>query len=520
MRPYIVLLLALLCSRAEAQPAEAEYEKLRALMPAGAAPFHFGVASGDPLPDRVMLWTRITPDDTSRVRVRWEVAEDSLFHSIRSQGMAEVALRRGSATVLVDAGDLAPATTYFYRFTHEGRHSRTGRTRTAPSAPCDALSFAVVSCQNYEAGYFSAYSDIARRNDLQAVLHLGDYIYEYKAGRYGDAAIPRAHLPAHELVHEEDYMMRYALYRLDPQLQDAHARHPFIAVWDDHEFANDSYTGGAQNHQPEEGDWAHRKAAARKAYFEWMPVRPQPGGRLYRSFSFGSLAQLWMPDERMAGRTRQASGPHDPDFTSPDRRILGQEQFDWLTAEMAASTASWRILGNQVILSSVDASSVFPKNPKFLDMWDGYPAERSALLDFMHAQSMRNVVVVTGDSHTSWAMDLLKDPHVPGALKKKQCASCVGAEFTAPSISSANYDEYVARWKAREAQRRFTRWGRNPHVRFNDVTHHGYLLLHLTPAAASGEWIFIRSTRDQQPHVRVAARYILERSSSRIKSAR
>ncbi|MCW5924791.1 MAG: alkaline phosphatase D family protein [Saprospiraceae bacterium] len=455
-------------------------------------PFYHGVASGDPTPHSVMIWTKITLDAEQPTSVRWELASDSLFSNVLKNGEAPTDASR-NGTVLVDVDGLAPNTYYFYRFSHGAATSTTGRTKTAPTGQPKQVKMAVVSCSNFEAGYFNAYALLARRDDIDVVLHLGDYIYEYKTGGFGNKKLARKNIPQTEIVALDDYRARYSLYRLDPDLQLVHARHPFITIWDDHEIANDAYTEGAQNHQPdEEGDWETRKNAARQAYFEWLPVRRGPSENLYRQFSFGDLADLWMLDGRLEGRTKQAKSANDPDFAADSRRMLGEQQLQWLTQGMKQSTATWRVIGNQVFLSSVDASKVFKQNPKFMDMWDGYPAARNRLFDFFETNNMKNIVVVTGDSHTSWAFDLVKNPHTRATYDPKTGKGVVGVEFCAPSITSANYDEYVARWKAKIASRRFSKGGINPHVRYRDLVHHGYVLLTLTPATATAEWYHVK----------------------------
>lgn len=472
--------------------------------------FRYGVASGDPLPDRVLLWTYFTPDREAEYHVKWEVSTDSLFAQQVIRGDVTVQPREQGGRILVDAAGLQPATTYYYRFRWQDKTSRVGRTRTAPGDEATQLRLAVVSCQNYEAGFYNAYAHLARRSDIDAVLHLGDYIYEFRAGYYGNASTGRVHQPTHEIVTENDYMTRYRQYRLDPDLQDAHARFPFIAVWDDHEFANDSHVQGAQNHQPDqEGDWNTRREAARRAYYTWMPVRRPADGPLYRSFRFGKLAELWMLDERQEARSPQASSSQDPTFTDTSRHMLGSAQLAWLRQGMQASAAAWRIMGNQVILSSVDASKVIRRNPKFMDMWDGYPAERNRLFDILETLPERNIVVVSGDSHTSWSMDLLRNP----SEWDRACRSCIGAEFTTPSITSANYDEYVPRWIAAEGRRRYTRWGRNPQVRAVNVIHHGYLVLDISPEEVSATWHFMRDIAKPDDRLRPGMQYSIRKDS-------
>lgn len=499
-------LLVIALSLVRLLPAQQAFlEQLSAYYNPASRPFYHGVASGDPTPESVIIWTKVTPDHAGEIEVLWEMATDSLFSQVFKKDSVQTGPDQ-NWTAHVDVKGLKPATYYYYRFAYDGKKSRIGRTRTAPLGDVERLRFAVVSCSNYEAGFFNAYANLARRDDIEAVIHLGDYIYEYKTGKYGNKKLPRTNIPAHEIVKTDDYRARYSQYRLDPDLQDLHARHPFITIWDDHEIANDAYVDGAQNHQPdEEGPWESRKAAAQKAYFEWLPVRRDDGGELYRSFRYGNLAEIWMLDGRLAGRSKQAQSAQDPAYASDTRTMLGQEQFEWLTQGMAASDAVWRVIGNQVFMSSVDASKVFKTTPKFMDMWDGYPAERNRLFRFFESMQMNNIVVITGDSHTSWAFDLTRNPHNPSDYDAKTGKGVVGAEFCTPSVTSANYDEYVSRLAVKLGQRRFSKGGINPHARYRDLTNHGYLILTLDRESASAEWRHVRTVKSPTSKDRSAA---------------
>ncbi|SCE25811.1 alkaline phosphatase D [Streptomyces sp. IgraMP-1] len=310
-----------------------------ALLPLGAATtataaatprFLHGVASGDPLPDGVLLWTRVTPTEEAQpgsgagpdTEVGWEVAADAAFSSVVARGTV-TARAATDHTVKADVRGLSPATGYWFRFTAGSTVSPTGRTRTAPAASASpaGLRFGVVSCANWEAGWFSAYRHLAARGDLDAVLHLGDYIYEYATGDYPATPV-RPHRPAHEITTLADYRLRHATYKTDPDLAALHARHPVIAIWDDHEFANDAWSGGAENHTPgAEGAWSERSAAARQAYFEWMPVRASTEGTVFRRLRFGDLADLHLLDLRSFRSEQVSIGNGAVD--SPDRSITG-----------------------------------------------------------------------------------------------------------------------------------------------------------------------------------------------------
>lgn len=333
--------------------------------------FRFGVASGDPLTDRVILWTHARiPESTQAVGLTWQVAIDSAFSTVAQSGRASAGPDSGF-TVKVDATGLAAGNTYFFRFIDDaGVVSPVGQTRTLPRSDVTSLKFAIFSCSLYSEGYFHAY-DAAAKSDAQYALHLGDYIYEYGADptRYGNAdavKLDRVTQPAGETVTLEDYRVRYARYRSDPSLQAVHARMPFITVWDDHEFANNAWVNGAENHKSGQGDWNARKASAARAYHEWMPIRTDASGntlKIYRRFDFGSLLTLHMLDTRIEGRDQQYDGFGDADGgvgryltalgtgTDASRRMVSTAQQSWLVDGMRASTATWQLLGNQDIMA-------------------------------------------------------------------------------------------------------------------------------------------------------------------------
>lgn len=336
------------------------------------AQFLHGVASGDPMADRVIIWTRISPEDNSaRLEVAWEVASDAEFKNIVSKGMLQTS-SAADFTVKADAGGLMPGQQYFYRFKYADQISATGQTKTLPS-DTSSVSFAVCSCANYPAGYFYVYREIAQQN-VDAVLHLGDYIYEYGEGGYATEDADKlgrnfAADNAKEILTLSDYRKRYALYRMDADLQAAHQRHPFIVIWDDHELSNDAWLEGAENHQADEGSFAERKAAALQAYFEWMPIRAKSETdhlHIYRQFNYGNLVQLNMLDTRILSRSKQLDYA---DFMQADgslnaaafsvalqdssRTLMGQEQLIWLANSLGASKAKWNVLGQQVLMAKM-----------------------------------------------------------------------------------------------------------------------------------------------------------------------
>ena len=333
--------------------------------------FEHGVASGDPLQDRVILWTRLTPNDSSaRLQVTWEIALDDQFKQIIKTDKVTTA-KAQDFTVKVDATNLKPDQRYFYRFSFGNKFSPVGQTKTLPINPTK-VSFAVCSCANYPAGYFYVYREMVKQ-DVDVVIHLGDYIYEYGQGGYAteDAVKLGRTLPAdnnQEIIKLDDYRKRYALYRKDKDLQTLHHRHPFIVIWDDHELANDTWRDGAENHQANEGSFLDRKLAALQAYFEWMPIRPISANdhlNIYRQFDFGTLVQLTMLDTRILARDKQleytdyitASGMDfqrfQTDLTNQNRTLMGYTQREWLQQKLAQSKATWNVLGQQVLMGKI-----------------------------------------------------------------------------------------------------------------------------------------------------------------------
>lgn len=469
-------------------------------------PFYHGVASGDPLTDRVILWTRVTPEESvSSIAVKWEVAEDSNFSSIYKSDTLSTTPAR-DYTVKVDVDGLQPGKTYYYRFSALGKTSLVGRTKTTPVSGLDSLKLAIVSCSNWEWGYFNAYGKIADRTDVDAVVHLGDYIYEYRTGGYGDTTMGRINIPKHEIVSLSDYRARHSQYRTDKGLRHVSQQHLMIAIWDDHEIANNSFTAGAQNHQPDkEGDYAARKAVAKQAYYEWLPIRE--GNKHYRSFSFGDLTALIMLDERLEGRTKPVDSISDPAFNNDERSMLGAEQLAWFESNMKNSKTTWKIIGNQVIFSDVELSPVYPKMPRNLDSWDGYPAEKKKIKDFILTNKIKDVIFVTGDTHASWAIEAATD------VKKTYSAFAV--EFGTTSVSSANDNEYHSTDTVKMMESALLK--ANPHIKFINDRDHGYLLLTLYPQKAKAEWYFMESLREPETKEYLAKKFEVDKGSTRLK---
>jgi alkaline phosphatase D len=474
---------------------------LAAAQPSGdTAVFQHGVASGDPLHDRVMLWTRVTTARADWADVSWSVAEDPGMTRIVARGSGRTGAAR-DFTAKVDVTGLSPATTYYYRFEAEKRRSPVGRTRTLPRGAMSRLRLGVVSCSNYPFGYFNAYAALAARADLDAVLHLGDYIYEYANRGFGDGtALGRVPSPDKEIVALADYRARHAQYKADPDSQDVHRQHPFIVVWDDHELTNNTWWGGGQNHTSEtEGDWYLRRNAAVQAFFEWMPIREDAQAlspRIYRTLRFGDLADLIMLDTRLVGRDRQAERQDIGAIESPVRSLLGAAQEAWLHGELAESKHAgtrWQILGQQVMF----APQTPPSRPAGnADSWDGYRASRYRVFDMIEQLKIDSLAVLTGDVHSSWAFDL---PRLPfDAYDPKTGKGSLGVEFAGTSVTSSSNIGAGPEGEKQLADLRAAR----PHLQYVDGRYRGYYIVDLTRERLQADFYAMKTietrTRDER----------------------
>ncbi|MGJ7442386.1 alkaline phosphatase D family protein [Aquipuribacter sp. MA13-6] len=521
-----------------------------ALAPAMAAPaaaaavaevaaggvFGFGVASGDPTATEVLIWTRVTPEAAAvpgsglgrPTAVTWEVAADEAFTTVLHRGRVRTDPARDH-TVKVVVTDLTPYTRYFYRFRALEETSRVGRTQTSPDEPglTHALRLAFVSCSNFTGGYFTAYRGLAARDDLDLVLHLGDYVYEYgnAADRYGPDALVglREHDPVTETVSLQDYRLRHALYKSDPDLQAAHARHPWVTIFDDHEITNDAYDTGAENHDEQddpdtdytgpgepagvraEGDFLVRRADAFRAYLEWMPVRdpatyqpaPHVGTQFFRRFRFGDLAELSVVDTRQ-NRSRQVpavvAGAPNPALASPQRRLVEPEQLAWLTDGLTSGRTRWHLIGNQTVFARVLALPGGVPGAVFnTDQWDGYQADQVAVLRAMADSGATDPVVLTGDIHSSWANDLPVDPVAYGADR----STSAGVEFVCPSVTSDGFKEVLGGNAATAAFVTRAFQAANPWIGYLEGIGHGFAVLDVTPERVQTDFWFIRSGGDK-----------------------
>jgi len=522
----------------------------------GPVAFEHGVASGDPGPTSVILWTRVTPKQAPAgdIAVELEVAADPAFKTLVATSKILRAQASRDWTVKHDltGQGLKPSTEYWYRFKAGGVVSPVGRTRTLPTGATKDVVLAVVSCSLYPNGYFNAYDAIARLPRVDAVLHLGDYIYEYGGapkdyGMNSPTAKSRMPDPVHDIVSLDDYRRRHAQYKTDPAAQAAHARAPWIVVWDDHETANDSWIGGAENHDPKtEGDWGARKAAALKAYYEWMPIReatlPEAA---WRGFQFGDVASLLMVETRLTARTHQLDydtdmpvvdgKPDVPAFVAKwkdaSHRMMGEGQEQWLASQVGASVkadTAWQVLGNQVVMARVappdlkktmgadNFEAMLGKLPEYarkrvaqsvamsaydipsnLDAWDGYPADRQRVYDIFTAAKARPIVLA-GDSHMFWANELWDD-----AGKTR-----VAAEFGTTSVTSPGYGDVLPGVPLGEA---FAQ--RNREVKYVHPSAKGFLLLTLEHGKATGELIAVSTIVDTKYETSVLKRFVVTPAS-------
>ncbi|WP_300639116.1 alkaline phosphatase [Nocardioides sp.] len=508
--------------------------------------FQHGVASGDPLPEAVLLWTRVTPTPEATpgsgrggpVTVRWEVARDARFRKVVSSGRFRTSAARDH-TVKLDAKGLRPETEYHYRFTALGQRSPVGRLRTAPGerATPRNLRFGVVSCSNLEAGFFTPYRALAARQDLHAILHLGDYLYEYPTGGYGmgqDNVVVRPHDPPHEMVSLEDYRRRHASYKLDPDLQALHARYSWILTWDDHEVTNDQWKAGAENHDESEGDYKKRRARAHRAYDEWMPVRMDgtarldDGARLYRRLRFGDLAEISMLDLRTY-RDEQAALPGvDATVSDPSRSITGKKQMAWLKESLTRGdhAPQWKVIGNPVMIAPVtfgdlpndlidpinDVTGILPADgaPYNVDQWDGYTADRREVLGHIRDHQVKDVLFVTGDIHSGWACELPLDTSTQPLY-----GDSYGVEFVCSSVTSNNLKDITGVPQASPLVETAI-LANNRHIKYLDFDSHGFSVLDITAARAQMDWYVIGDRADADTPITWSVSYETRAGTGRV----
>jgi alkaline phosphatase D len=406
------------------------------------------------------------------------MATDTSMSNVVNQGSV-LTDQSKDYTVKADVTGLDPDTYYYYEFKAFNTYSIRGRTKTAPLGNTDSLRFAVVSCANLEAGYFNVYKVLKERNDIDAVLALGDYIYEYESGGYSpNPTANRTWLPANEITTLSDYRTRYSTYHLDEDLRRLHQQVPFIVVWDDHESANDSYKDGAENHNAGEGVWAQRKAYAQQAFFEWLPIRESGDVndpyRIFREIQYGNLVEFVMLDTRLHGREVQA-GTSGATVTDPNRQMLGNDQFTWLGTRLSNTTAQWKVLGQQVMMAPLEVFGVAVNG----DQWDGYPAERDRVINYIMNNNIKDVVVITGDIHSSWANDIPTSTY-----NSSNGAGSAGVEFVAPSVTSPGINLGVGAALIQAA---------NGHMKYVDLSQHGFIILDVTQGRMQADWYYVNT---------------------------
>ncbi|MFE9835650.1 alkaline phosphatase D family protein [Streptomyces sp. NPDC005551] len=485
-------------------------------------PFTLGVASGDPTPSSVLLWTRLAPSPyepggglaEQSVLVQWEVASDERFALPVRTGLA-TAFPEYNHCLHVDVDGLAADREYFYRFRTGTWISETGRTRTAPDTAAAAakLTFAAVSCQAYHDGYFTAHRHLAE-DDVDLVFHLGDYLYEYAvnseggARKYTDRTLPDVF--NREAKTLEDYRLRYALYKSDPDLRASHAAHPYIVTWDDHETEN-NYAGAVdeKNDPPEE--FLLRRAAAYRAYWENQPLRAAqlpsgPDAQLYRRVQWGSLAQFDVLDTRQY-RSDQAYGDVQhvpgPESDAPERTITGAAQEEWLIDGWRTSNALWNVMPQQVCFSQRKLDLNDPAKVS-MDAWDGYRASRDRVLAGARSAGIKNLMVLTGDVHVGYAFDIKDSFDDPGS-------KTVGTEIVATSVASGRDGvERPDNWET------YTK--ANPHLKFYDGRR-GYVRVGLGRASARADFRTVSAVTTPGAAITTAASFVTEAGDPGLKPA-
>jgi len=416
--------------------------------------FNYGVASGDATDSSVVIWSHyFSTQDT--LQIQYQVALNQDFNQVLSQGYFYTNLERDH-TIKVDVNNLPAGKQLFYRFIFQNDTSEIGISYTTPKENISNYQIGVVSCANFEAGYFNGYEVLANIDNLKLVIHLGDYIYEYGSKEYGyNKTSKRIFSPQNELITLTDYRSRYKQYRTDASLKKLHQKVPFYCLWDDHEFADDAHSEGADNHNMFEGNWQSRKAAAMKAYFEWMPVRENAANNISRAIKIGNLANILLVDTRMGGR-------------EPGKKMLGNEQNIWLTNSLLNSNCKWNIMAQQVMMSPLKLGKIKMN----ADQWDGFENDRVALLKFIQEQQIQNFVVLSGDFHSSWASEL------------KYKNETVGREIVSPGITSGAFEFPFLKSII---------YATNPHIKYTNLKNQGFVSILLSQEFLKVDFNFLQT---------------------------
>ena len=502
--------------------------------------FNHGVASGDPLEDRVILWTRITPQQTGPIEATLEISEDKSFSKIsyskklQTSVLSDYTIKYDFLAKRYCDSDKG----FFYRFKAGSSFSEIGKSKTFSKKTVSAK-IGVFSCSNFPAGYFNAYQAGAEKNDLDLWLHLGDYLYEYPMGGYAtDNAekLGRTPSPTHEMITLSDYRQRHAQYKLDQGSKALHKHAPLIAVWDDHEFSNDAWKKGAENHSEDglEGDFFARRSAAIKAYYEWMPIREQQNKRrIFREFEIGKLIHLIMLDTRQYGRDKQLQ-PQDylgesgfnqakfyNDLNSKNRELLGAEQLSWIENSVLKSNTTWTIFGQQVLMAKLkfpDLSKMLKTEevpdflkpylkflglgiPSNLDAWDGYPAARNNLYQLMK-NAKKNFISLAGDTHNSWVSEL-----------ENQSGKKIGIELGAPSVTSPGITDVL---NLDENKFVDSIVKINKELQWMDPSNRGYLLLDCMEDKIIASFNFIKELNKINSEISSSQSFVIYREGHRL----
>lgn len=532
-------------------------ETLSSKPPQASGLFTHGIASGDPLSNGIILWTRLTPENPMKgsIPVIWEMDKDPDFNSLAQSGTFTTNAAR-DWTVKVDVTDLDAGENYYYRFRIGDEISPTGKTKTLADGSLDSARFAVVSCANWQHGYFNAYDHIARQDHFDAFIHLGDYYYEYAADDYLDAAAAntgRLHEPRHEIISLEDYRLRHAQYRTDFGLQGVTAKMPMIAIWDDHETSNDSWKGGAENHQDGEGAWEDRRQAALRAYYEWMPIRePRPGrvrSDIFRSYDYGDLLTLLTVETRLTARAdpiiienhfadikakNSAEDFQKNVLRDPSREMFGPTQSDFIIDTLKKSKdegKAWRLMANQVIMGRLLTPDLTPhvteeamvnieaewasirdfvglsayNLPVYPDSWDGYPIARENFYARLIEEDIRDLLVITGDAHEFWVNDLTSE-----------AGEKVGLELVTTSVSSKTMVAYLGE---ATADYNLLLTQSNPDALYYNALHNGYIDLTLGQSKGRVKMVGISTVIDTAYEAFTVAEFTIQRPGDTLKAA-
>ena len=504
--------------------------------------FTHGVASGEPAQTSVLLWTRCIGE--AEIALEWQVAEDQDFARVVAEGFTRASPERDWCAKAVADG-LTPDKWYYYRFVApDGSKSDVGRTRTLPDGPVARWRMAVFSCSNIGFGWFNAYAHAAEDGAFDMVVHTGDYLYEYQQGNYPTKlAEGRELLPVNEIVTLADYRLRHANYRADPDLRRLTQLYPMVMGWDDHESTNDSWSGGAENHQPEtEGDWSVRKGAAMRAYREWLPVSDEPWAR----YDIGDLASLFRLETRLTARSQppaladllkgatnredmlaRLKGYRSGAYTDPARTMMGEAQERWLAEGLKESRRSgrtWQVLAQQVIMGALASPADLVEGlvgtapdwlkgrlqlaatasraglPANMDAWDGYPAARERLLAAAR-EADANLVVLTGDSHNAWAFQL------------DHSGEAAGIEFAGHSVTSPGFEAYLGTIAPVDLAKAMVE--RNPQLAWAETSRRGYMAVELSPGSATCEWRFMAGVRERSTRLASTHRMVSLAGSNR-----